>query len=255
MTSAFTSVEGCVPVSTRASALPLCGLPPGAASPVVLSIVCSETHYASRACLVSCFQWLPDCGLCDWCFPGPCVLMGFFLILVIAGLVGWLLGPQTCRVWEITGDRSGGVMSIHTGGQLWGPIAGAGHLDLFLFIHEECLTVCLEGQQSLAESDGFWSQKAVTQTLDLPFTGWVTLARPLPAFEQWKFSHLCNVETDDTYLRLLPGPGEMMRVLERIVHLLLRTSRCCRVCDEQGGFVSQQLLSYADIVNQQLKWS
>ena len=59
----------------------------------------------------------------------------------------------------------------HPGVQLWGPIAGTGQLDLFLLIHEECLTVCAEGQQSLADRGWFWSQKTVTRTLDLPWLG------------------------------------------------------------------------------------
>ena len=84
---------------------------PGRCSPGVSSRVCRETRYASWVSLVSCFQWLPNCGLCDCCFPGPCVRVGLFPILITAGSLEWLPGPQTCQAWEITGGRSGGAMS------------------------------------------------------------------------------------------------------------------------------------------------
>lgn len=97
------------------------------------------------------------------------------------------------------------------GGQHGGPIASTGCLDFFLLVHEECLTVCLEGQQILVEKDRFWNQKIMTQTLYLLLIGRITLARPLTF---WSLnSCICAmgrmiVPTS----RLLPGSGEIMCV-------------------------------------------
>lgn len=160
-----------------ASVLSLPDLPPWAPQALALSSVCSERPHASWASLASFFQQLPDLSLFVQLVLSRLPYVYEFVPDVRA--VSWLIGAAPgrpdmarchgcCTAQPLAiAEAQLGVGAVRTWGAARGAHRGTGSLDFFLLIREECLTVCLEGQQILVERDRFWNQKIMTETLYL----------------------------------------------------------------------------------------